>query len=500
MPPAAAWRNSRPQTTASPSPTPTASRWCSASTCWTLPRPGAPRACRSVVISGGYIQRDPLEELCRSAWTLSRSISRRFSEKFYKEVVNGELKPVLETLATIRKQGIWNEIVYLVIPTLNDSDQEFRGLARWVKTELGPDVPAALFALPSRVPAEEPAGHPGGDAGARQGHLRCRGPALRVHRQRARTSGREHLLPEVPPRRGGARGVHGAGIPHRAGQVPVLPDSDSGSMWEGALHAWQTSGSGTGETVPRRGVCAARTPRLSRLSHGRPSGRLRLRAGGHGGPATWRPAALARWRCCCWCSAQTRAGEAPAPAAVRPAAVAGSSIRPIRRRWREHGGRLIAGAKQAPLDAVALVSPHAGYEYAGPVAAYTYASLKGRKIDRVVIIAPSHYEAFGFSSVFDGAAYTTPLGRSRWTAPSPRSSLPGRDRSGFRPRATRPRADKPEHSIEVRACLSRNACCRAVPDCSHHHGEPELRGLPRVGPGFGEAAPEVARHAHPGEF
>jgi len=61
--------------------------------------------------------------------------------KFYQEVVNGELKPVLNTLVTIRKQGTWSEIVYLVVPTLNDSDQEFRGLARWVKSELGPDVP-----------------------------------------------------------------------------------------------------------------------------------------------------------------------------------------------------------------------------------------------------------------------------------------------------------------------------------------------------------------------
>jgi pyruvate formate lyase activating enzyme len=36
---------------------------------------------------------------------------------------------------------VWNEIVYLVIPTLNDSDEQFKGLARWIKTELGPDVP-----------------------------------------------------------------------------------------------------------------------------------------------------------------------------------------------------------------------------------------------------------------------------------------------------------------------------------------------------------------------
>lgn len=59
---------------------------------------------------------------------------------------------------------------------------------------------------------------------------------------------------------------------------------------------------------------------------------------------------------------------------------------------------------------LAVVAPHAGYQYSGPVAAYTYAALKGRKFARVVIIAPSHYEAFDFTSVFDGDAYATPLG------------------------------------------------------------------------------------------
>jgi MEMO1 family protein len=59
---------------------------------------------------------------------------------------------------------------------------------------------------------------------------------------------------------------------------------------------------------------------------------------------------------------------------------------------------------------VALVAPHAGYIYSGKVAAYSYALLKGRKFERVVVIAPSHFEAFSFVSVYDGDAYATPLG------------------------------------------------------------------------------------------
>jgi AmmeMemoRadiSam system protein B/AmmeMemoRadiSam system protein A len=59
---------------------------------------------------------------------------------------------------------------------------------------------------------------------------------------------------------------------------------------------------------------------------------------------------------------------------------------------------------------LAVVAPHAGYQFSGPVAAYTYAALKDRKFSRVVVIAPSHYEAFDFTSVYDGDAYATPLG------------------------------------------------------------------------------------------
>jgi len=60
---------------------------------------------------------------------------------------------------------------------------------------------------------------------------------------------------------------------------------------------------------------------------------------------------------------------------------------------------------------IALAAPHAGYPYSGPVAGYAYALLKGRRPERVVVIAPSHYEAFDFAAVYDGAAYETPLGR-----------------------------------------------------------------------------------------
>jgi len=73
---------------------------------------------------------------------------------------------------------------------------------------------------------------------------------------------------------------------------------------------------------------------------------------------------------------------------------------------------LLAHATPPPVHdpILAAVAPHAGYQYTGPVAATTFAELKGRKFSRVVVIGPTHYVAFNFTSVYDGDAYTTPLG------------------------------------------------------------------------------------------
>jgi AmmeMemoRadiSam system protein B/AmmeMemoRadiSam system protein A len=73
---------------------------------------------------------------------------------------------------------------------------------------------------------------------------------------------------------------------------------------------------------------------------------------------------------------------------------------------------MLAQASLLPITdpILGVVAPHAGYEYSGPVAAFTYAALKGRKFSRVVVVAPSHYESFDFTSVYDGDGYATPLG------------------------------------------------------------------------------------------
>src|SRR5512146_766144 len=95
---------------------------------------------KAVVVSNGFIQQEPLKQLCQHVDAIKIDL-KAFSPNYYREVVNGELQPVLDTLVTTRKQAKWMEIVHLVVPTLNDSDTEFRDLVRWIKANLGADVP-----------------------------------------------------------------------------------------------------------------------------------------------------------------------------------------------------------------------------------------------------------------------------------------------------------------------------------------------------------------------
>ncbi len=95
---------------------------------------------RSVMITGGYIESEPLTDLLGHLDAVKVDL-KAIRENYYRDYVDGELKPVLDRLVQIKKSGVWLEIVYLVIPTLNDTDDEFKELARWVKTNLGSDVP-----------------------------------------------------------------------------------------------------------------------------------------------------------------------------------------------------------------------------------------------------------------------------------------------------------------------------------------------------------------------
>ena len=98
---------------------------------------------------------------------------------------------------------------------------------------------------------------------------------------------------------------------------------------------------------------------------------------------------------------------------VRPAAVAGS--------WypdtapdlaREVDGYLSAvGRGTVDFDRlVALIAPHAGLRYSGPVAAHAYHFLRRHTFDVIVLVGPSHFVAFDGVAVWAAGGFQTPFG------------------------------------------------------------------------------------------
>src|SRR5512135_2448938 len=108
-------------------------------------------------------------------------------------------------------------------------------------------------------------------------------------------------------------------------------------------------------------------------------------------------------------------------------------------------GYLAAAAATAPPPGriVGLVAPHAGYVYSGPTAGAAYAPLKGRAVDTVVIVGPSHRFAFDGASIWPDGGFETPLGLARVDAALAKDIAKA---SGFR---FLPEAFAEEHSVEV---------------------------------------------------
>jgi len=98
------------------------------------------RGVLNIYHSNGYMNKEPLLEL--SPYLDAANIDLKgFSNEFYQDITGGTLEPVLETLKTLKKQGVWLEITNLVIPTKNDDEKMIKELCNWINGELGKETP-----------------------------------------------------------------------------------------------------------------------------------------------------------------------------------------------------------------------------------------------------------------------------------------------------------------------------------------------------------------------
>src|SRR5262245_30343471 len=131
---------------------------------------------------------------------------------------------------------------------------------------------------------------------------------------------------------------------------------------------------------------------------------------------------------------------------IRPPAVAGSFYPADPGRLRGLVAEFLAAAPAyAGEPPEAVIAPHAGYVYSGPVAPAAFASLreKAASVVRAVLIGPAHYVAVHGVAISPAQAFETPLGRV------------GVDRDALAAIADLPwvttndRAHAPEHALEV---------------------------------------------------
>jgi pyruvate formate lyase activating enzyme len=100
-----------------------------------------PIGIKTVAVTAGYVNPGPRAEFYSAMDAVNVDL-KAFSEEFYRRTCAGSLKPVLDTLEYIRHETkTWLEITTLLIPGLNDSDEELDAMTRWVIEFLGNDVP-----------------------------------------------------------------------------------------------------------------------------------------------------------------------------------------------------------------------------------------------------------------------------------------------------------------------------------------------------------------------
>ncbi len=94
---------------------------------------------KNVLVTNGTINQKPLRQLIPYIDAVNVDL-KSINDKFYRKVCKGLLKPVLDSIILINDSNIMLEITNLIIPTLNDSDEDISGLIDWI-ADLNPKIP-----------------------------------------------------------------------------------------------------------------------------------------------------------------------------------------------------------------------------------------------------------------------------------------------------------------------------------------------------------------------
>jgi len=94
----------------------------------------------NIVVSNGYINSEPLKQLCSVASAANIDL-KAFSDKTYLKLTGAKLQPVLDSLLQYREEGVWLEITNLVIPGWTDNFDEIKNMCSWLYSNGLKDTP-----------------------------------------------------------------------------------------------------------------------------------------------------------------------------------------------------------------------------------------------------------------------------------------------------------------------------------------------------------------------
>ena len=91
-------------------------------------------------VTNGYIEEAPLVAI-RPLLDAANIDLKSISDAFYKKICGARVEGVLASIKLYKSLGIWVEITTLVIPNHNDTDEEFKAIATFIRDEVGPETP-----------------------------------------------------------------------------------------------------------------------------------------------------------------------------------------------------------------------------------------------------------------------------------------------------------------------------------------------------------------------
>jgi pyruvate formate lyase activating enzyme len=97
------------------------------------------RGIGNVFVTNGYMSRQAVDAIAPYLDAANVDL-KSFREGFYRKQCGARLQPVLDTISRMKELGIWVEVTTLLIPGLNDNDEEIEGIADFL-CSIGTDIP-----------------------------------------------------------------------------------------------------------------------------------------------------------------------------------------------------------------------------------------------------------------------------------------------------------------------------------------------------------------------